>query len=168
MHVHYCTNTPTASCVCPAQWFKERQHVHNSTRQWYLVCTALHPEITRRLHCSKFSVAPLWIMNVTKQQHSPAAYQLFLIHTGELASCRAATAPPSQSYTVTMCLRIHLPVFVDNLHGRQRVVPLSSLVSRSQIRFLNPVGRKRDKGLATRDYFQSSYCSQSRSCKSRT
>ena len=28
--MHYCTNTATASCVCPAQWFKERQHVHNS------------------------------------------------------------------------------------------------------------------------------------------
>ena len=27
----YCTNTPTASCVCPAQWFKERQHVHINT-----------------------------------------------------------------------------------------------------------------------------------------
>ena len=27
----YCTNTPTASCVCPVQWFKERQRVHIST-----------------------------------------------------------------------------------------------------------------------------------------
>ena len=85
-----------------------------------LVCTSLHPEHAgTQVQCRAFVD-----MNVTKQQHSPAAYQLFLIHTGELASCRAATAPQSQSYTVTMCLRIHLG-FVDKRQTiMQRVAPV--------------------------------------------
>ena len=65
-------------------------------------------------------------MNVIKQQYNLAAHQSFLIHTGALASCQAATAPLSQyvESIYTMCLRIHLPVmsvFIDNFHGRQGV-----------------------------------------------
>ena len=29
--MHYCTNTQTASCACPEQWFKESYHVNHSS-----------------------------------------------------------------------------------------------------------------------------------------
>ena len=96
-----------------------------------LVCTALHLQITR-WHCSKFSsVAPLSIW--TSQTASQTAviqsvHRSFLIHTGALASCQAATLSQYAESVYTMCLRIHLPVFVDNPHGRQRVAPVCSVM----------------------------------------
>ena len=47
----------------------------------------------------------------------------FLIHTGALASCWAATAPLSSVGWIRlyqcMYLHIHLPAFIDNIHGWQ-------------------------------------------------
>ena len=51
-----------------------------------------------------------------------SAHRLFLTHTDALASWAAIALLSQYAESVyTMCLHIHLPVFVDNLHGRQRV-----------------------------------------------
>ena len=69
-------------------------------------------------------------MNVTKQQYTVSS-SVVLIHTGVLAWYRAATAPCTVSVgwsVYTMCLHIHLPVFVDILHGRHRETRVAPVV----------------------------------------
>ena len=55
-----------------------------------------------------------------------SAHRSFLIQTSALASCWALSQYTESVYT--MFLRIHLPVFVDNPHGRQRVAPVCSVI----------------------------------------
>ena len=94
-----------------------------------LVCTALHPQITHR-HRSKFSrlVSRLCRYERHKTAVIQSAHRSFLIHTGALSSCWAATLSQHAKSVYTMCLHINLPVFADNPYSRQRVAPVCSVI----------------------------------------
>ena len=61
-------------------------------------------------------------MDVTKQQYNQP------IGRSTQALWQAPLSQEAQS-VYTMCLRIYIPVFVNNLYGRQRIAPVLAMLS---------------------------------------
>ena len=91
-----------------------------------LVCMALHPQIVRR-HCSKFSVALVLKWMQQKQDYSQSS----VVSDSHRHICKLPGSYSSNEAesTYTMCLRIHLPVFVDKNQSQQtQVAPVVLVV----------------------------------------